>query len=310
MRTAFVNTVFELAKTDERLFLLTGDMGYSVFEKFEAAYPERYLNVGIAEANMAGIAAGLAMAGMNVYMYSIVPFATMRCFEQIRVDICYQNLPVTIVGVGGGLSYGPAGGSHQSIEDVAVMRALPGMSVVCPGDPTEARRLTELAATHAGPLYIRLGKNGERNVHDHLNSVSFGKTILLREGRDLTLMVSGGLLETAVAVCDRLEAEGLSVRLLSVPFVKPLDRDAVRAAAEETQFLFTLEEHTLIGGLGGAVSEVLAELGSGTRLERLALADAFVKDLGSQDYLRAKAGLDTDSIVQRIQALAGTSARC
>lgn len=301
MRTAFLKAMLELAQADPKLFLLTGDMGFSVFEPFEAAYPGRFLNLGIAEANMAGVAAGLAMSGMNVFMYSIVPFATMRCFEQIRVDICYQDLPVTVVGVGGGLSYGPAGGSHQSVEDVSIMRSLPGMSVAVPGDPREATLLTHLAAEHRGPLYLRLGKNGERPVNPDLARLPFGRAIRLREGRDVTILVSGALLENAVIASDLLEQEGFSVRLSSVPFVKPVDRAEVEAAARETKLLVTLEEHSLIGGLGSAVSEVVAELGLGVRVERVALPDAFVKEIGSQEYLRAALGLAPEQIRDRIR---------
>lgn len=304
MRTAFIKALMDLAQADPRLFLLTGDMGFSVFEPFEKAFPDRFHNLGIAESNMAGVAAGLAMSGMNVYMYSIVPFATMRCFEHLRVDVCYQNLPVTVVGVGAGLSYGPAGGSHQSLEDVSVMRSLPGMSVATPGDPLEATMLTRFAATHPGPLYIRLGKNGEKRVHAELAPLEFGRALRLRDGHDVTLMVSGALLENAALAAERLEARGVSVRLLSMPFVKPIDREAIEAAARETGLLVTVEEHSLIGGLGSAVSEVLAELGGAPRLVRIALPDGFLKEIGSQEYLRSRTGLAVEQIEARIlQAL-------
>jgi transketolase len=305
MRSAFIQTLFELAAHDSRIALLTADMGYSVFEKFEAAYPERFVNVGIAESNMIGLAAGMALSGFKVFAYSIVPFATMRCFEQIRVDICYQNLPVTVVGVGGGLAYGSAGGTHQSLEDVALMRALPGMAVSSPGDPAEARLLTRFAAAHDGPMYIRLGKNGENLVHANLDTLTHGRAITMREGRDLTMAATGTMLETALQVADLLKSSGIEARVLSFPFLKPMDRHALESAVDETGLIVSLEEHSVIGGLGSAICELVAEMGRG-RVKRVGLADAFVKDIGSQKYLRSCGGLAPEQVRDTILAALAT----
>lgn len=301
MRTAFINTVIELARKDERIFLLTGDLGFSVFEKFQEEFPDRFFDIGVAEANMVGIAAGLALSEKIVFIYSIVPFVTMRCFEQIRNDICYQNLNVKIIGVGGGLCYGSAGMTHHSLVDIAIMRALPNMTVICPGDPIEAEMATKLATSHQGPIYIRLGKSHEPKVHLNIPNFKIGKGITIRNGSDVTIIATGNILYNAKCITDKLINEGLDVRLISIHTVKPLDRSIILESAQETKVIFTIEEHSLIGGLGSAVAEVLAETDSKKVLfRRFALPDRYLKDIGSQEYLRGKNALSIDQIANSI----------
>lgn len=300
MRTEFVKTLEELAQNDDRIFLLTGDLGFSVFERFQEKNPDRFFNMGIAEANMVGVAAGLALSGKIVYIYSIVPFVTMRCFEQVRNDLCLQNLDVKIIGAGGGLSYGYLGPTHHSIEDIAIMRSLPNMTVVCPGDPAEAGMATRMAAAHDGPVYIRLGRGGEPVIHDSVNNFEIGRGILVKDGDNIAIISTGNMLESAVLAAEKLKEKNISARVISMHTVKPLDRDLVLKTAKETKAIFTLEEHSLIGGLGGAVSEVLSECGEKILFRRLALPDSFIKISGSQKYLRQINLLSTDLIVDRI----------
>lgn len=300
MRTAFITTLTELARENKNIFLLTGDLGFSVFEKFREEFPDRFFNIGLAEANMVGISAGLSLSGKIVFIYSIVPFVTMRCFEQIRNDICYQNLNVKIIGSGGGLCYGSAGPTHHSITDIAIMRALPNMTVICPGDPIETELAVKASITYQGPVYIRIGRGHEPRVHSASPYFEIGKGIILKEGSDIALIATGNMLSTAKQVADMLEGSGLSIRLTSMHTVKPIDKALILKAAKETKAIFTIEEHSLIGGLGGAVAEVLAESEHKVLFKRFALPDAYIKDVGSQKYLREKNDLSVSQIVANI----------
>ncbi len=300
MRAAFIKSLTGLAKNNKNIFLLTGDLGYSVFEPFIRKFPGRFFNIGVAEANMVGIAAGLALSGKAVFIYSIVPFVTMRCFEQIRNDLCLQKLNVKIIGVGAGLTYGTAGPTHYSIEDIAIMRSLPNMTVVCPGDPFEAGQAIKSSLTINGPVYVRLGKTGEPNVNSDFKKFKIGKARLIINGSDLTIMATGNMLYTAMQVVSKLRAKGVHARLISMHTIKPLDRDIILKAASQTKAIFTIEEHILIGGLGSAVAEVVAEAGSGVLFKRLALPDSYPLEIGSQSFLRSKLGLGVDNITGNI----------
>src|SRR5215469_15768510 len=259
MRGAFFHALTELAEQDERVHLIVGDLGFGVAETFARRFPSRFLNAGVAEQNMAGVAAGMALSGKIVFTYSIANFPILRCLEQIRNDVCYHNANVKIVAVGGGLAYGALGPSHHATEDLAIMRSLPRMVVVAPGDPVEAAAATRALAAHAGPSYLRLGRVGERNVHGGKVEFQLGKAIRVQDGSDLTLISTGGMLEIAVRVAGQLHSAGLYARVLSMHTISPLDREAVMLAARDTRAIFTLEEHSIAGGLGGAVAEVLAE---------------------------------------------------
>lgn len=301
MRMAFINTLHELAKHDDRIFLLTADVGFSVFEGFMEEFPDRYLNVGVAEANMIGVAAGLAMSNKIVYAYTMVHFLTMRCYEQIRLDLCYQNTNVKLIGSGGGLTYGPAGATHHSVEDISVMRSLPNMCVICPGDPIETKYAMEASLKHEGPVYVRLGKN-DPNIHKN-NSIDFqiGKGIMLKKGNDLNILATGNMLESAKVVADRLEKEGINASVISMHTIKPLDVALIKDLAYSGEPMFTVEEHSIIGGLGSAVSEVLAELDCKVPFKRIGLPDEYSHIVGSQRYLRKKFGIDEDNIYKIIK---------
>ncbi len=304
MRTAFIRALTELARQDRRITLVTGDMGFGVVEKFAEAYPDQFLNVGVAEQNMTGVAVGMALTGRIVFTYSIGNFPTLRCLEQIRNDVCYHEANVNVVTVGGGFAYGGLGISHHATEDLAVMRALPNMVVVAPGDPVETDAATRAVALGRGPSYLRLGRAGERAVHIPPLRFELGKAIVVREGGDLTLISTGGMLERAVRVAEQLEADGTRVRVLSMHTVKPLDTEAVVRAAQDTAVVVTLEEHSAIGGLGSAVAEVLAESQiPRVRFRRLALRSAFASTVGSQDYLRDAYGLSEKAILAELRGV-------
>jgi transketolase len=299
MRNTFVQTLTEIAEQDPRVWLLCGDLGYSVLEGFAARFPDRYVNVGVAEQNMTGVAAGLAMAGKIVFTYSIANFPLIRCLEQIRNDVCYHNLPVKVVSVGGGLSYGSAGYSHHGVEDLAMARVLPNMTVVAPGDPVETRLATRALAADPGPGYLRLGKAGEPIVHTSEPDFRLGGAIRVREGADATLLSTGGMLQSVVRAADRLAERGIHAGVLSLPTVQPIDGDAVEAAARATPLLVTVEEHGP-GGLGSAVAEVLADRGCAARLRMMHLPRGAQPAAGTQESLRAMAGLDVDDIVRTV----------
>lgn len=304
MRNAFFDALFELALHDERIVFITGDLGYRVVEKFMDQRPRQFLNAGVAEQNLTGIAAGMALSGKIVFTYSIANFPTLRCLEQIRNDVCYHDANVKIVAIGGGFAYGAMGATHHAIEDLAVMRAMPSLTVVAPGDPFEARAATRALVAHPGPCYLRLGKAGEPSVHPAPVHLEIGKAIRFREGDDLTIISTGGALNLAARAAERLAKDGLEARVVSMHTLKPLDVQAVLAAATETRLIVTLEEHSIVGGLGSAVAELLSETPSvHVRFKRLGLPPAFSPHIGTQDYLLERHGLTPETIASTVRAL-------
>ena len=304
MRKALVKALLQLFEADESVYLLTADTGFHVFEDLKERFADRYLNAGIAESSMIGLAAGLALQGKQVFVYGIVPFVTMRCFEQIRNDLCYPNLPVRVVGVGGGLTYGPAGMSHHSIEDIALMRVLPNMTVICPGDPVETAEAVRACARLKGPCYLRIGKTGEKVIHARgIPGFEIGKAVRLRDGGDVAVIGTGNMLETAADVCDALAKEGLQPALVSMHTVKPIDRRLIADLAGRCRMLVTIEEHSVIGGLGSAVGDVMTEEGLNVRLLKFALGDSYCHQAGSQEFLRRQYGLSAEQIVREIARL-------
>jgi transketolase len=297
VRTAFINELFALAKQDDRIVLIVGDLGFGVVTPFMEQLPRQFLNAGVAEQNMTGMAVGMALSGKIALTYSIANFPTLRCLEQVRNDVCYHNANVKVVSVGGGFTYGAMGATHHAVEDLAVMRALPGLLVVAPGDPVEARAATRAVIEHSGPCYVRLGKAGEPVVHQSAINFELGKAIHMREGQDATLISIGGILQNTVRAADRLSKKGIETRVLSMHTLKPLDVEAVLAAARETDAIFTVEEHSILGGLGTAVAEVLAEAeGIKAPLKRIGVPPAFSPHIGSQEYMQQCHGLTDEAI--------------
>jgi transketolase len=304
MRIFFTEELLKQAKQNSNIILLTADLGFSVFEEFASILPKQYLNTGCSEANTVSMAAGLALSGKKVFIYSIVPFITMRCFEQIRVDVCMHQADVTLVGVGGGLAYGQLGPTHHAIEDIAILRALPNMYVICPGDPMESRLATRALIQARGPAYLRLNKKNDPQVHLHEFSFEIGKAIFLRNGKDVTLISTGSMLPRAIEVATLLEKKNITTTVLSMLTVKPLDTEALGRAVKTTSAFFTLEEHSVIGGLGGAVAEYLSESPIRPRVfHRFGIQDRFTRECGDPLYLHRIHGLTAEQITDSIVKL-------
>ncbi len=303
MRDAFVRELTALAETDKRIFLITGDLGFGVLTEFARRFPRQYLNVGVAEQNMTGIAAGLALEGRIVLTYSIANFPTLRCLEQVRNDICYHKADVKIVAVGGGMSYGQLGMTHHATEDIAIMRALPGMTVLTPGDDWEAGQAARAMLSQRGPFYLRLDKTVAPESVKPGETYTVGRFRTVRQGSDVTLLAAGGILGEAVAAAAILIGYGITARVVSAHTVKPLDAKAIAEAARETGGIVTIEEHNLDGGLGGAVSECCMDNGISPRwFLRLGLDNSFAEVIGTQSYQRAAYGLDAAGIANAVVA--------
>lgn len=301
MRDAFIKELTRQAAEDPSVLLITGDLGFGVLTKFAQDFPDQYVNAGVAEQNMTAMACGLALEGYRVFTYSIANFTTLRCLEQIRNDVCYHDADVTVVSVGGGFSYGQLGVSHFATEDLAILRALPNMTVLAPTDPWEAEELTRQLPSHRGPKYLRLDK-GRGGLQSDPASVSIGKARRVREGRDITLIATGAILAEAIGAAAKLAELGVEARVLAVHTIKPLDVAEVVAAARETGGIVTLEEHNIIGGLGGAVAETCLENGAAPKVfRRMGLNDEYPTVVGDQDYLRGIHGLDAGAVVKIVQ---------
>jgi transketolase len=308
MRTAFFRALMQAAEHDERIHLVVGDLGFGVVESFSERFPKRYLNAGVAEQNMTGIAAGMALSGKIVFTYSIANFPTLRCLEQVRNDVCYHKANVKIVAVGGGFAYGALGMTHHAVEDLAILRALPEMTVVAPGDPVETDAAIHAIVARPGPCYLRLGRAGEPVVHPAPIKFEIGKAIRLREGDDVTIISTGGMLATAMEVANALMVRGLETRVLSMHTLKPLDIESILAAMRETHALVTLEEHSIIGGLGSAVAEVLSESGEiAIPFKRLGIGTSFTTEVGSQEFLREKHGISVEGVLRSVERLVAAS---
>ena len=301
MRSAFIHALTGLAKNDRRIVLATGDLGFKVFDDYRYQCPTQFLNVGVAESNLMGIAAGLALEGKVPFCYSIASFLTMRPFEHIRNDICFHHANVKLVGVGGGFSYGPNGPSHHALNDVALMRTLPEMAVLAPGDIHEAAWAVEAAYKHKGPVYIRLGRAGEGAVHKGPLNMTLGQSILIKDGKDIAILASGLMLKTAVAASALLETQGISTRAVSFPSVKPLDGPTITESFKDCAHIFTLEEHGSAGGFGSAVAEfALANDLPAAKMRIIGAPPVTAHQTGSHEYLRAWAGLTPPQIYKTI----------
>lgn len=301
MRTAFIKQLTEEAKINDKIFLIVGDLGFSVIEEYAELFPDRFLNAGIAEQNMIGVAAGLAKEGFNVYVYSIGNFPTLRCMEQIRYDIAYHNLNVKIVSIGAGYAYGSLGASHHATEDIGMLRTIPNMIVCSPGDPVEAKAITTISSTYNGPMYLRLGKAGEAVVHkEAIVDLQIGniQNVSIGDSTTSALFVSGSILDYAVKF---VETNNIKTSIFSVPFVKPINSIQISDIAKKYDKIIILEEHQKSCGVGSAIIEVLNDLYFNNeisvypKVKRIAIDDKFYSISGTQNYLRGLA----DLILQR-----------
>ena len=303
MRDAFLDELTKIAKKDPTVFLITGDLGFGVLENFAKELPDQFLNVGVAEQNMTMVAAGMAMQGKKVFTYSIGNFPTLRCLEQIRNDICYHDLDVTIVSIGGGFSYGQLGMSHHATEDLSIMRAIPNLIVTAPGTKDEVRKITHSLYRTKSPSYIRLDKSAA-DINSMKDQFTLGRASLVREGNFITLISCGGILEEALKASEVLDKEGVNCRVLSMHTLKPLDGNAISKAVLETGGIITIEENSTLGGLGGAISEYCLESGNIPKFFlRIGLDDQYSAVVGDQHYLRSFYSMDAQRIIDSVRQL-------
>lgn len=301
MRDRFVSKLLKLAESDPNLHLITGDLGFGVLKPFWERFPDQFTNAGIAEQNMTSFAAGMALEGKTVFTYSIGNFPTLRAVEQIRNDCAYHDANVKIVCVGGGFVYGPLGMSHHATEDLAVMRALPGVTVMAPSDPRQAQLATEAVYAQKGTCYLRLGRGGEPELGLGSDSRNIYNAVEQRHGTEIALLFTGAIGDQVMLAADALSEVGVHATVVAFPVVKPLDSAAVAQLATGNHVLFTVEEHNVLGGFGSAVAEVVAGMrGPHARLIRVGIDDLYSSIVGSQSYLRDQYGVSARAIVERV----------
>lgn len=300
MRDAFTRALMREAAKDPKLTLVTGDLGFGVLKPFWETYPDQFVNAGIAEQGMTGLAAGLAMTGRTVLTYSIGNFPTLRCIEQIRNDCAYHNANVKVVCVGGGFVYGSLGMSHHATEDMAILRALPGVTVFTPGDPHEVEAVVPVMLNTPGTCYLRLGRGGEPYLHGGpIEGYTAPRALTLREGKDVALLSAGGILTQTVGAAKLLEEQGVSAEVVSFPCLKPIDREKLIELSRRFRHIVTVEEHSIVGGFGSAVCEVIAEEGANCRVHRIGMEDVYSTIVGTQQYLRGEYRMDEKAICER-----------
>lgn len=297
MRNTVVNRIMKYAEEDKDVFLVSGDAGFGVLDEYKKRFPNRYLNLGVAEQNMISFAAGLGLAGYNVFVYNIIPFVLFRCYEQVRNDICYQRLPITLIGIGSGVTYAPQGITHYGVEDIAVARTLPNLVILSPSDPVEAEKCAEFAYKSEQPVYIRVAKSGEPVIHRNgIEGVT--KPILVCEGSEVAILFHGSI---SSEVIKALEDSQLSPRVFSVPMVQPLDFDFLLERLNNVHTLITVEEHFIEGGLGSVVAEWLTKEGIPFRLKRLGIKNEFIHAIRNNSGMRSIYGISSTSIGKTVE---------
>ena len=302
MRIAFINTLIKEAEKNKDIMLLTGDLGFTIFEEFRSKYPDRFINVGVAEQNLMGVAAGLALSGKIVFAYSIATFATMRPFEQIRTDIASHNASVVVVGSVAGLSYGHDSITHHATEDIHLMRGIPGMTIISPADPYETEWATRESIRIKKPVYLRLGKKGEPILYKKPAKLTLGKGSILKKGNDAVIFATGNIVSSALEAAEILSQQGIECTVVSMHSIKPIDTKIVKRFSNKFSIIITLEEHNIIGGLGSCVAEIIAENMYDTKLVRLGIPDRFLFEIGSQNFLRGRIGLLPNQIAKKIKS--------
>ncbi|SDB60110.1 transketolase family protein [Butyrivibrio sp. INlla16] len=302
MRTAYLNTLYDLAMNDKRVYALISDNGAIVYDKYRKDLSEQYLNIGISEANMLGMAAGMASRGKIPFAYTIGSFLAYRAYEFIRNDVCLQNQNVKIVGTGAGEVYSALGPTHHTTEDLGGLRSLPNLTILSPASPMEVMKATRAAYEFNGPIYLRLGTNKEPEIYDNDYEYVIGKGIALRDGDDLTIVGTGSILKDVLDVVDKLKSDGISIRVINIHTIKPFDREIIEAAIDETGKILTVEDHNVIGGIGSAVSEVIAEYGKAVEFKRIGLK-GFSSGYGTYAEVKQNNGVGKEQIAQAIRDL-------
>ena len=302
MRKVAVNAIYELAKRDERVVFVGSDLGAGVLDQMRRAMPDRFYMEGVSEQAIVGIAAGLAMDGYIPYINTIATFLTRRCYEQLAVDLCMHHLPVRLIASGGGCVYAPLGPTHMALDDFALLRALPGMTVVAPADAPEMQRTMDASIAVDGPMYVRIAKGGDPVVSRAELPFAVGKAILMEAPGRVLLVSTGVMTSRALRARELLASRGVSCGVLHVHTVKPLDVSALLAATRDVALVVTVEEHSIVGGLGSAVAEAFADRGASKSLVRIAFDDAFRYEFGNQDHVLAVAGLTPEGIAARVEA--------
>ena len=302
MRNAFADEINKLAVDDDSIVLLSGDIGNRMFDLFKSNNSERFFNCGIAESNMMGVASGMALSGLRPVIYTITPFTTTRCYEQIRVDVCYHNIPVIIIGTGSGLSYAELGPTHHSLEDFAILRVLPNITILAPADEIELRQCLREAFKLDTPVYIRIGKKGEKIVSKKYNSFNIGHSTTIRNGTDICIIATGTIMPIVLKAVDILSSNGVSVRLESFHTIKPLDKKTLRDVFSKFTLIAVVEEHSILGGLYGYICEWMAKQDDiECKFISFGTADEFMHETGTQNYARAKYGLTSENIARKIK---------
>lgn len=302
MRIAFCEAMYEAAKQDPRVFAMSADVTGRQLTSFRNEFPERFFETGVAEQNLVGVAAGLALSGKIPFISTVASFISTRCYEQIKIDVCFQNLSVKVVGFCSAFSLSEWGATHHSLEDIAIMRALPNMTVIVTADRMETKKAVLAAAQYEGPTYIRVGKGGEPDVYQKEYDFQIGKAVVLKEGDDIALVGTGMILPELLKASDELRSQGIKARVVNMHTVKPLDKEVILKAAGETQGIITVEEHNVIGGLGDAVNQLLTRKKVNVPLEIMGIEDVFM-EVGTVQELRHAHYLDSQAILNKAKEI-------
>ena len=302
MRNAYLYQLYELAGKDKNVLALISDNGAIVYDKFRRDFPNQYMNFGIAEANMIAAASGMASRGKIPFAYTIGAFLAYRALEFIRNDVCYQNQNVKIVGIGSGCVYAGLGPTHHATEDISILRAMPNLTIFSPASPMEAKKVTKAAYEMKGPVYIRLGRNGEPEIYDGEYDFVLGKGVLLRDGKDITLIGTGTMVYDLLQVAYELGKQKISARVINIHTLKPFDEEIIEKAAEETGAILAVEDHSIYGGLGSMVAEVIAERCLDVNFARMGLK-GFAKGYGSYDEVKERNGIGEQNIIECVERL-------
>lgn len=299
IRDAFFDEVYKIASKDSNVIFLTADMGAFSLSRFKQDLSSQYINVGVAEQNLVSIAAGLALGGKKVFIYTIASFITQRCYEQIKIDLCCMRLPVTIIGSGPGITYSSDGPTHHAIQDVAIMRALPEMTILNPSDPVSATAAARISYKNDGPVYVRIDKGKLPLLYDNKKDFSDGLA-LLKTGRDLMIIATGIMVHQAFKVADELAKHSIDAGIIDLYRIKPINEELLLSVIEKSNRIVTLEEHSIIGGIGSAVSEVLIDNGKAIPMKRIAIADKNCVGYGDRDWMHSLYGIDVQTVCRLI----------